>query len=139
MPDELPGRMSVEDVLALPADLAGIEPLNLEERAGQGRERVARVLREIHGSGEAALPRTIKLAGQVAGLISPVTGQSEVSDDEQLELMRVGSRAARALTFMLRQLSGALKSSEEVADIRDNLRDSADEMDSILEPLEVTR
>lgn len=139
LPNNRPGQLSVEDVLAMPADDAGIAPLNLEERAGQGRERVSRMLREFHGSGDAALPRTIKLAGQLAGLVSPVTGQSTVPDVELHVLAHDTSRGLRIFAHMLKTMSRALAVGEAQAEIKANLRDSVDELDVVLQQLEETR
>lgn len=136
LPEELPGQIAVEDVLEMPADLAGIAPLNLEERAGEGRERVARILREFHGSGDAALPRTIKLAGQVAGFVSPVTGQSTVPDEDLHVLASDVSRGLLVFSFMIKRLFRSLAAGDSEAEIKANLRDSVDELDGVLEQLE---
>ncbi|WP_298044995.1 DNA-binding response regulator [uncultured Citricoccus sp.] len=139
LPDERPEQMSVEDVLAMPAALAGIAPLNLEERAGEGRERVTRILREFHGSGDAALPRTIKLAGQVAGLVSPVTGQSTVPDEDLHVLASDVSRGLVVFSFIIKRLFRSLAAGDSETEIKANLRDSVDELDGVLEQLEESR
>lgn len=137
--DEVPDQISVEDMMAMPADVAGIVPLDLEEQAGRSAERVSRMLREFNGSGDAALPRTIKLAGQVAGLVSPVTGQSLVEESALHTLAFDVTCGLRTFSYVVKTLARALAAGESEAAIKSNLRDSVDELDAILEQLEDER
>ncbi|MGM7670242.1 DNA-binding response regulator [Microbacterium sp. A93] len=128
----VPGQLSVDEVMDLPASVAGVEPLDLAERAGVGRERVLRLLREFHGSGSAALPMTIKLASQVAGLVSPVTGRSEVPEERLHELAYDVSRGLCVLAHAAVTLRESMTSGESEAAIKANLRDSMGELDRVL-------
>lgn len=125
-------ELSLEDVLNMPATDAGIVPLDLEERAGQGRERATRMLREFHGSGAAALPMTIKLASQVAGLVSPVTGKAEVPDEDLNTLAGDVAQGLRMLSHVLTTLVGSLAGGESASEMEANLRESVGDLDRVL-------
>lgn len=133
------GSPSVDDVLDFPASTAGVEPLDLAERAGKGHERVLRMLREFHGSGSAALPMTIKLASQVSGLVSPLTGNSEVSGQRLHELAFDVSRGVRTLSHVAVTLRDSAMAGDSEAAIKANLRDSVDELDRVLRRMEGSR
>ncbi len=131
-----PGPLSVDDVLDAPASMVGVEPLNLSERTGDDRERVSRMLREFHGSGSAALPMTIKLASQVAGVVSPLTGKAQVPGARLHELVYDVSRGVRVLCHVSMTLRESVASGESQAAIKANLRDARDELDRMLRQLE---
>lgn len=131
--------LPVDGVLDVPASAAGVEPLNLTERAGEGRERILRLLREFHGSGSAALPMTIKLASQVAGLVSPLTGRSEVPGERLHEVAFDVSRGVRALAHVTATLRESMASGESEAAIKSNLRDSVDELEHVLLRFEASK
>ena len=128
-------RVDPVDPLDRPVAEAGVTPLDLSERAGEGREHVARVLREFDGSGAAALPMTIKLAGQVSGLVSPLTGEAPVPDERLHEVAYVTSRGVRTLSNVLVALSGRLTGEHSEA-LKSNIRDTVDELDRVLADLE---
>lgn len=128
-------RVDPVDPLDRPVAEAGVTPLDLSERAGEGREHVARVLREFDGSGAAALPMTIKLAGQVSGLVSPLTGEAPVPDERLHEVAYVTSRGVRTLSNVLVTLSGRLTGEHSEA-LKSNIRDTVDELDRVLAELE---
>lgn len=133
-----PGQLSVDGVLDVPASISGLAPLDLSQRAEAGRQRVSRLLREFHGSGSAALPMTIKLASQVAGLVSPLTGKSQVSDERLHELAYDVSRGVRALSYVASTLRESMASGESQAAIKANLRDARDELDLMLRQMEAS-
>lgn len=135
-PNPLTEQMSEGDVLDTPASAAGVEPLDLAERARKGRERVSRMLREFHGSGSAALPMTIKLASQVAGLVSPLTGESEVPAERLHDLAYDVSRGLRTLVHVAVALRESVEPGESEAAIKSNLRESRDELEQVLRQLE---
>lgn len=136
LPSPLPEQVSEDDVLDTPASVAGVEPLDLAERARKGRERVSRMLREFHGSGSAALPMTIKLASQVAGLVSPLTGESEVPAERLHDLAYDVSRGLRTLVHVAVALRESVEPGESEAAIKSNLRESRDELEQVLRHLE---
>lgn len=135
-PNPLTEQMSDGDVLDTPASAAGVDPLDLAERARRGRERASRILREFHGSGSAALPMTIKLASQVAGLVSPLTGNSEVPAERLHVLSHDVTRGLRLLAFLSLTLRDSMASGDSAAAIKSNLQDSRDELDQVLRQLE---
>ena len=96
---------------------------------------MARVLRAFDGSGAAALPMTIKLAGQVSGLVSPLTGEAPVPDERLHEVAYVTSRGVRTLSNVLVTLSGRLTGEHSEA-LKANIRDTVDELDRVLAELE---
>ncbi|WP_413543115.1 hypothetical protein [Citricoccus nitrophenolicus] len=143
MPEPLPGQSSIEDVLDedvldRPAADFGITPLDMDARAGAEKERVSRVLREFDGSGSAVLPMTIKLASQVAGLVSPLTDESSVPDERLHEAAFTAARTVRTLTYVLAQLKTRLDG-ENGVELRSNLQDTVDELDRLLAGAEANR
>lgn len=136
--ETLPEHSSATDVLDTPARAAGVEPLDLSERAGARRERVTRMLREFHGSGSAALPMTIKLASQVAGLVSPLTGKTQVPGERLHELAHDVSRGLCTLSHVAMTLCASMVSGESQAAIQANLRDARDELDRVLGQMEAS-
>jgi hypothetical protein len=136
--DPVARKLSIEDVLDLPASVAGVQPLDLSERADAGRDRISRMLREFHGSGSAALPMTIKLASQVAGLVSPLTGQSQVPAERLHELAYDVSRGVCTLSHVAMTLRESTASGESQAAIKANLRDARDELDRVVRQMEAS-
>lgn len=133
-----PGQLPVDDVLDVPASLTGLKPLDLSERANADRERVSRMLREFHGSGSAALPMTIKLASQVSGLVSPVTGESQVPSERLHELAYDVTRGLCTLAHVASTLRESMAVGESRAAIKANLRDARDELDRVLRQMEAS-
>ncbi len=133
-----PDQLAVDDVLDAPASMTGLEPLDLSKRADAGRERVSRMLREFHGSGSAALPMTIKLASQVAGLVSPVTGESTVPSEQLHELAYDVSRGLCTLSYVASTLRESMAVGESKTAIRANLRDARDALDRALREMEAS-
>lgn len=130
-PVEISGQSSIEDELDRPATEFGITPLDLDDRAGQDRDRVARLLREFDGSGSAALPMTIKLASQVSGLVSPLDGASSIPDERLHDVAYTASRAVRTLTNVMVRLAGRFQGLNGT-ELRSNVRDTVEELDRLL-------
>lgn len=137
--DELPpGRPSTDDILDVPASMVGMKALDLSERAGKDRERALRVLREFNGSGSAPLPMMLKLASQVAGLVSPLTGKSQVAGERLHELAYDVSRGVHTLCHVAASLRESMAAGESHAAIKANLRGARDELDRVLSRMEAS-
>lgn len=138
--EPLPGQVSVDDVLDMPATDLGIEPLDVNQIADQDREQVERAIREFHGTGSAALPMTIKLASKMSGLVSPVTGQAVVSGERIEALAFDVSRGVRTLSYVVRSMEAPLTEQKtaghSLTEMTTNLQDAIDDLERILNALE---
>lgn len=138
--EPLPGQISVDDVLDMPAADLGVAPLDIDQLADQDREQVERAIREFHGTGSAALPMTIKLASKMSALVSPVTGQAVVSGERIEALAFDVSRGVRTLSYVVRSMEAPLtaqKTAEHsLTEMTTNLQDAIDDLERILNALE---
>lgn len=81
---------------------------------------------------------TIKLASQVAGLVSPLTGKTQVPGERLHELVYDVSRGVRILCHVSMMLRESVGSGESQTAVKANLRDARDELDRLLRQLEET-
>lgn len=130
-----PDRKSTFDVvLDMPADDFGVEPLDLGRRADDERARVRRMLTTFNGSGAGAVQMLMKATAPLGSLVSPVTGQSAVEDDELHGVVWDSVRCVRALAHVIRVVGHTEGESRE--QIRSTLRDAVDDLDGVLKEME---
>ncbi|MGO1697432.1 MAG: DNA-binding response regulator [Micrococcaceae bacterium] len=138
--EPLPGQVSVDDVLDMPAADLGVAPLDIDQLAHQDQEQVERAIREFHGTGSAALPMTIKLASKMSALVSPVTGQAVVSGERIEALAFDVSRGVRTLSYVVRSMEAPLTEQKtaghSLTEMTTNLQDAIDDLERILNALE---
>lgn len=131
---ELLGQSSLDGVLDMPAGDFGVEPLNLGRRADDERARVRRMLTTFNGSGAGAVQMLMKATAPLGSLVSPVTGQSAVENDELHGVVWDSARCVRALAHVIRVVGHTEGESRE--QIRSTLRDAVDDLDGVLKEME---
>lgn len=111
-PEQRPGHVSgadvdVDAVLDTPAEDVGVTPLDFSEIQSERDSRISKLLEAFHGNDLGSLPRTMKLAEQISGLVSPLSGDISVNSDEYGSLATKFSSAVRQFSFVVKRLSQA--------------------------------
>lgn len=145
VPEQHPGHTAFTDVdldavLDAPAEDAGVTLLEVSEIQSARDSRISKLLEAFHGNDLGSLPRTMKLAEQISGLVSPLSGHISVNRDEYESLATKFSSAVRQFSFVVKRLSQAKAEfvgddviGLVVEDLRaalNFLRDSVQEMES---------
>jgi len=81
---------------------------------------------------------TIKLASQVAGLVSPLTGKSRVPDERLHDLTYDVSRGVRTLCHVAMTLRKWISCGRSEAAIKANLQDARDELERVLHQMDAS-
>lgn len=95
------------DVLDAPAESAGVKLLDPQHRHQQDNYRTENILVKFHGSESAALEQTMFLAEKIAGLVSPVTAEIDVSKTTYGDVAKDIAAAIRQFAYVARTLAGA--------------------------------
>lgn len=127
-------KSAFDAVLDMPADDFGVNPLDLGRRADDERARVRRMLTIFNGSGAGAVQMLMKATAPLGSLVSPVTGQSAVENDELHGVVWDSARCVRALAHVIRVVGHTEGESRE--QIRSTLRDALDDLDGVLKEME---
>jgi len=151
--EQLPGQTAVDDVIDVPgtevdldavldahAEDVGIQPLDVAEMQSARDARTVKLLNAFHGNDIGSLPRTMQLAEQISGLVSPLDGDISVDDDDYESLAKDFSAAVRQFAYVIKTLSQAdadFDSEQTSALVVDDLqaavkflRDSVQEMET---------
>jgi|GEM_PF-1728226 len=112
MPEQHPGHRAFTDVnldavLDAPAEDVGVTPLDASEIQSERDSRISKLLEAFHGNDLGSLPRTMKLAEQISGLVSPLSGHVSVDSDAYESLAANFSSAVRQFSFVIKRLSQA--------------------------------
>jgi|SRR5690625_99057 len=97
----------LNDVLDAPAESAGVILLDPQERQQQKNDRTEKILFKFHGSESAALEQTMFLAEKIAGLVSPVTAEIDVSKTAYGDVAKDIAAAIRQFAYVAKTLAGA--------------------------------
>src|SRR5699024_11172529 len=133
-------EVDLDAVLDAPAEDVGIEPLDVAEMQSARDARTVKLLDAFHGNHIGSLPRTMQLAEQISGLVSPLDGHISVDDEDYESLTKGVAAAIRQYAYVIRTLSLAaadFDSEQTSALVVDDLqaavkflRDSVREMES---------
>jgi len=118
--EQLPGQTVVDDVIDVPgtdvdldavldapAEDVGIKPLDVAEMQSARDARTVKLLDAFHGNDIGSLPRTMQLAEQISGLVSPLDGDISVDDEDYESLTKGVSAAVRQFAYVIKTLSQA--------------------------------
>lgn len=144
---KLSGSQSVNDadsgvldaVLDAPAESAGVILLDPEERQQQENERIEKIFVKFHGSESAALEQTMFLAEKIAGLVSPVTAEIDVSKTAYGDVAKDIAAAIRQFAYVAKTLAGARTefANKKLLDVAiDDLGRATDDLASTVAQLE---
>lgn len=115
----------VDAILDAPAEDVGVTPLDVAEIQSERHSRTSKLLEAFHGKSLGSLPRTMQLAEQISGLVSPLSGDISVDHDAYEFLTTNFSSAVRQFSFVVKRLSQAkadFVSDDAVALVVDDLR-----------------
>src|SRR5699024_9621040 len=91
---DVPGvAVDLDAVLDANAEDVGIQPLDVAEMQSARDARTVKLLNAFHGNDIGSLPRTMQLAEQISGLVSPLDGDISVDDDDYESLAKDFSAA----------------------------------------------
>src|SRR5699024_1151181 len=118
--EQLPGQTVVDDVIDVPgtdvdldavldapAEDVGIKPLDVAEMQSARDARTVKLLDAFHGNDIGSLPRTMQLAEQISGLVSPLDWDISVDDEDYESLTKGVSAAVRQFAYVIKTLSQA--------------------------------
>lgn len=97
----------LDDVLDAPAENAGVILLDPQQWQQQDNDRTEKILVKFHGSESAALEQTMFLAEKIAGLVSPVTAEIDISKSTYEDVAKDIAAAIRQFAYVARTLAGA--------------------------------
>ena len=85
----------------------GVRPLDMDGMRSEREARTRKLIKDFNNRNTGSLPRTLQLAEQISGLVSPVNGETTVARYEYESLTRGISAAVRQFSYVVKTLSGA--------------------------------
>lgn len=100
-------EVDIDSVLDSPAVDVGVKPLDPDGRRSEREVRTRKLIKAFNSRDAGSLPRTLQLAEQISGLVSPLSGEIPVARCEYESLTRGISAAVRQFSYVVKTLSGA--------------------------------
>lgn len=100
-------EVDIDSVLDSPAADVGVKPLDTNGMRSEREVRTRKLIKAFNSRDTGSLPRTLQLAEQISGLVSPLSGEIPVARCEYESLTRGISAAVRQFSYVVKTLSGA--------------------------------